>query len=177
MNKPRLRCLRRPLHRVLRDESGQDLAEMAMIMPFLMILVLGIVEFGSVFSTSHTLTSLGREGANMAARGAPLDTVNILMLENGAGIDLMGHGGSITSRVFVQDSVPTIAAQGATSMLAGHSRLGNVGEPAVGLTSLAGAEGASFYVVELFYAYDDRTPLGKMLKTTVPDTLYSRAIF
>jgi hypothetical protein len=162
---------------VLRDESGQDLAEMAMIMPFLMILVLGIVEFGSVFSTSHTLTSLGREGANMAARGAPLDTVNVLMLENGTEINLMGRGGSITSRVFVQDSVPTIAAQGATNMFAGRSRLGNVGEPAVGLTSLAGAEGASFYVVELFYVYQEITPLGSILKSTVPDTLYSRAIF
>jgi len=79
--------------------------------------------------------------------------------------------------VFVQDSVPTIAAQGATNMFAGSSRLGNIGEPAVGLTSLAGAEGASFYVVELFYAYDDRTPLGRVFKTTIPDTLYSRAIF
>ncbi|MFQ5528797.1 MAG: TadE/TadG family type IV pilus assembly protein [Gemmatimonadota bacterium] len=177
MNRLRGRDVPRVVRRILRDESGQDLAETAIILPFLLVLALGVVEFGSVFGTSHTLTSLGREGANIAARGAPLDTVNALMLENGAEINLMSHGGSITSRIVVQDSVPTIAAQGATDTYAGRSRLGNPGEPAAGLSSLAGAEGASFYVVELFYVYDDRTPLGSILKTSVPDTLYTRAVF
>jgi hypothetical protein len=177
MNKTHLLRSRHAFRRFLCDEAGQELAETAMILPFLLVLALGIVEFGSVFGTAHTLTSLGREGANIAARGAPLDTVNVLMLENGQEIDLAGQGGSITSRVVVQDSVPTIAAQGATNMYTGRSRLGNLGEPAVGLTSLADAEGASFFVVELFYVYEDKTPLGTILDSAVPDTLYSRAIF
>ena len=178
MNKSRLRHHpRRLFRRILRDESGQELAETAMILPFLLVVALGIVEFGSMFSTSHTLTSLGREGANIAARGVPLDTVNVLMLENGREIGLASHGGSIASRVVVVDGVPTIQDQGTTDTYAGRSRLGSIGEPAAGLDRLAGAEGASFYVVELFYVYDDRTPLGPILTTTVPDTLYSRAIF
>ncbi len=177
MNKSRLSAVTRVLRRIVRNESGQELAETAIILPLLMMVALGIVEFGSMFSTSHTLTSLGREGANIAARGAPLDTVNVLMLQNGAEIGLADHGGSITSRVVVVDSVPTIQDQRTTDTYAGRSRLGSIGEPAAGLDRLAGAEGASFYVVELFYVYDDITPLGPILTTTVPDTLYSRAIF
>ena len=102
------------IRRIMRDESGQDVVEMAMVLPLLLVVALGIVEFGSMFGISHTLTSLGREGANIAARGAPLDTINALMLENGSEIDLAAHGGSIVSRVVVEDSVPTIAEQVAT---------------------------------------------------------------
>ncbi len=177
MSRRRVRGAIRAFRRIIRDESGQELVEMAMVLPFLLVVVLGIVEFGSMFGTQHTLTSLGREGANIAARGAPLDTVNALMLENGAEIDLAGHGGSIVSRVVVEDSVPTITEQVATGVYAGQSRIGNPGQPATGLDQLEGSEGASFYVVELFYVYDDRTPLGRAFGTIVPDMLYSRAIF
>ena len=180
MSKRRVRGVTRAFHRsrrIIRDESGQELVEMAIVLPILLVVVLGIVEFGSMFGTQHTLTSLGREGANIAARGAPLDTVNALMLENGAGIDLAGHGGSIVSRVVVEDSVPTIAEQVATGDYAGQSRMGNPGQPATGLDQLVGAEGVSFYVVELIYVYDDRTPLARAFGNFVPDVLYSRAIF
>lgn len=177
MSKPRPRPTFSVFRRVVRDNSGQEIAEMALILPFLLLLVLGIVEFGSIFSTSHSLTSIGREGANIAARGAPLDTVNALMLENGSEIDLANRGGSITSRIVVQDSVPTVEAQTATHGYTGQSRLGRAGDPAVGLTQLAAAEGGSFYVVELFYDYGGRTPLRRLLGSTIPDLLYTRAVF
>lgn len=180
MSRRRVRAWSRPverIRRIMRDESGQEVVEMAMVLPFLLVLVLGIVEFGSLFGTSHTLTSLGREGANIAARGAPLDTVNALMLENGSEIDLANKGGSIVSRVVVQDSVPTIAEQVATGDYSGLSRIGEPGEPATGLDQLVGAEGISFYVVELFYVYEDRTPLARAFGNFVPDIIYSRAVF
>lgn len=150
---------------------------MAMILPFLLVLILGIVEFGSLFGASHTLTSIAREGANIASRGAPLDTVNALMLEIGAEVDLAGHGGAITSLVVIQDSVPEVREQAKSATYKGLSRLGNIGEPAAGLDDLVGAEGVGFYVVELFYGYDEKTPLRRVFGTAVPDTLYSRAIF
>ena len=153
------------------------MAEMAIVLPFLLILVLGIVEFGSMFSTSHTLTSLGREGANIAARGASLDTVNALVLENGSEIHLTEFGGVISSQVVVEDSVPTITSQAATEYYGGLSRLGNLNDAARGMESMAGAEGVSFRVVEIFYVPNRRTPLRALMNATVPDTLYSRAVF
>ncbi len=149
---------------IVRDESGQELAETAMILPFLLVLALGVVEFGTMFSTRHTLTSLGREGANIAARGTPLDTVNALMLESGAQISLDALGGSITTHVVVEDSVPMIQAQAATPAYHNRSRLGRRGQPAQGLGSLAGAEGGNFYVVELFYVRERKTPIWSLLE-------------
>lgn len=162
MTRARLFGLFRP---IVRDESGQELAETAIILPFLLVLALGVVEFGTMFSTSHTLTSLGREGANIAARGTPLDTVNALMLENGAEISLRSFGGAITTHIVVEDSVPKIQAQAATPAYHGRSRLGMRGQPAQGLESLAGAEGANFYVVELFYVRERQTPLWSLLES------------
>jgi len=162
MTRARLLGLFRP---IVHDESGQELAETAIILPFLLVLALGIVEFGTMFSTSHTLTSLGREGANIAARGTPLDTVNALMLENGAEISLGSLGGSITTHIVVEDSVPIILAQAATPAYHSRSRLGMRGQPAQGLESLAGAEGANFYVVELFLVRERQTPLWSLLES------------
>lgn len=150
---------------IVRDESGQELAETAIVLPFLLVLALGVVEFGTMFSTSHTLTSLGREGANIAARGTPLDTVNALMLENGAEISLRSFGGSITTHIVVEDSVPMIQAQASTPAYHSRSRLGMRGQPAQGLANLAGAEGANFYVVELFYVRERQTPLWSLLES------------
>jgi hypothetical protein len=162
MTRARLLGLFRP---IVRDESGQELAETAMILPFLLVLALGVVEFGTMFSTSHTLTSLGREGANIAARGTPLDTVNALMLESGADISLGALGGAITTHVVVEDSVPMIQAQAATPAYHNRSRLGRRGQPAQGLGSLAGAEGANFFVVELFYVRERKTPVWSLLES------------
>jgi len=177
MNNRLLHGVARLFRRIVSDQSGQELAETAMVLPFLLILALGIVEFGSMFSATHTLTSLGREGANIAARGAPLDTVNALMLENGADIRLSTLGGVITSRVVVVDTVPTVTAQAATGSYAGHSRIGLVNSAATGLSQLAADEGASFVVVEIFYVQGPKTPMQRILAASTPDTLYSRAVF
>ena len=177
MNNRLLHGVARLFRRIVSDQSGQELAETAMVLPLLLFLALGIVEFGSMFSTTYTLTSLGREGANIAARGAPLDTVNALMLENGADIGLSTLGGVITSRVVVIDTIPTVTAQAATGSYAGHSRIGLVNSAATGLLQLATDEGASFVVVEIFYIQDALTPLESILAATIPDTLYSRAVF
>ena len=52
--------------RRVRDESGQALVEMALIMPVLLLLVLGIVEFGRAFLAKQAVTDAAREGARHA---------------------------------------------------------------------------------------------------------------
>ena len=47
--------------------KGQALVEMAFVMGILMMLSLGIVQFGIVYSTSIQLTNLAREGARFGA--------------------------------------------------------------------------------------------------------------
>jgi Flp pilus assembly protein TadG len=52
--------------RRVRDESGQALVEMALILPVLLLLALGIVEFGRAFNAKQVVTDAAREGARHA---------------------------------------------------------------------------------------------------------------
>ncbi|MGY1736216.1 TadE/TadG family type IV pilus assembly protein [Geodermatophilus sp. SYSU D00684] len=55
--------MRKRLHR----ERGASVVEFALIVPLLMILVLGIVEFGHAFQVQGTLSAAAREGARVMA--------------------------------------------------------------------------------------------------------------
>ncbi len=52
-----------------RKEDGQSLVEFALVLPFLMMLFLGIAELGSALYDYLTFTAANREGARLAARG------------------------------------------------------------------------------------------------------------
>lgn len=54
-------------------ESGQSLVEFALIVPLLILIVLGIIEFGWIFNGKITTTSAAREGARVAAVPAGTD--------------------------------------------------------------------------------------------------------
>jgi Flp pilus assembly protein TadG len=49
-----------------RGESGQALVEMALILPVLLLLVLGILEFGRAWNAKQVITDAAREGARLA---------------------------------------------------------------------------------------------------------------
>ncbi|MCL1593984.1 MAG: pilus assembly protein [Actinomycetia bacterium] len=50
-----------------RSERGAAIVEMALVMPLLLILVFGIVEFGRAFMTDISVTHAAREGARAYA--------------------------------------------------------------------------------------------------------------
>jgi hypothetical protein len=49
-----------------RNEPGQAAVEMALILPVLMLLLLGIIEFGSAWNAKQIVTDAAREGARRA---------------------------------------------------------------------------------------------------------------
>ena len=51
----------------LRDEHGAAAVEFAFIVPLLLVLVLGIAEFGHAFQVQGTLSAAAREGARVMA--------------------------------------------------------------------------------------------------------------
>jgi len=51
----------------LRHERGATAVEFAMIVPILLVLVLGIAEFGHAFQVQGTLSAAAREGARVMA--------------------------------------------------------------------------------------------------------------
>ena len=61
---------RRPARRAPRDR-GAAAVEFALLLPLLMLLVFGIVDFGRALNAQITLTQAAREGARLAALGEP----------------------------------------------------------------------------------------------------------
>jgi Flp pilus assembly protein TadG len=56
-----------PLHRRLREDSrGQALVEFALVIPILMLLLLGIVDFARAWNVYEVLTDAGREATRLA---------------------------------------------------------------------------------------------------------------
>ena len=54
----------------LRRESGQSLAELALITPVFLILILGVIDYGRVYFAYVSVTNSARTGADYAAGGA-----------------------------------------------------------------------------------------------------------
>jgi Flp pilus assembly protein TadG len=54
------------MRRLLRSESGAELIEFALTLPLLLLVVLGIMEFGLMFREYEVVTNAAREGARIA---------------------------------------------------------------------------------------------------------------
>jgi Flp pilus assembly protein TadG len=66
----RLSLVRRYRRRDGGDERGAAMVEFALVLPLLLVLVFGIVDFGRAFQSWITLTNAAREGARLGATGA-----------------------------------------------------------------------------------------------------------
>jgi Flp pilus assembly protein TadG len=59
-------ALNRVLKRLRRSESGAEVIEFALTLPLLLLLVLGMIEFGFLFQEYEVVTNAAREGARIA---------------------------------------------------------------------------------------------------------------
>ena len=64
----------RLLSSLWKAETGAAAAEMAMVFPFMLVLMFGAVELGNLFLDEHTLTKQVRDGARYASRLPLSDT-------------------------------------------------------------------------------------------------------
>ena len=170
-----VRFARNVARRLASNDLGQDLVELTMVTPIMLLVVFGIIEFGSILDSQQAMSHLTREGANIASRGAPLDTVLAVTLRNGADIELDTRGGAVVSRVLVEGGVPNVDYQVASAGYAGASQLGNPGDPVMAGLNLA--EGVNVYVVEVFYDRPTMTPVQNFFSGSLPSTMYDRAVF
>jgi len=56
--------------KLLRDTNGQALVETALVIPLLLLLLLGVFEFGRLFNAYMTVQHAAREGARLGVLGA-----------------------------------------------------------------------------------------------------------
>ena len=57
-------------------QSGQALLEVALLLPLLLVLILGAIDFGRVFTTKIVLTNAAREGVYYLTINPPTDSSN-----------------------------------------------------------------------------------------------------
>ncbi|GAA1662949.1 TadE/TadG family type IV pilus assembly protein [Kribbella sp. NPDC056951] len=55
----------------VREDRGATAVEFALLLPMLLLIVMGIVDFGRMLNAQQTLTQAAREGARLVALGQP----------------------------------------------------------------------------------------------------------
>jgi hypothetical protein len=195
----------RNLTRRHRNERGQSAVEMAVILPLLVVIVLGVVEVSWALMDQHIITKLTREGANLISRDTSLgDAANALKAMAGRPVNfdtnsrliftVIRKGATTGTSNFGMDVMYQRYEYGA---LAASSALQPKGSPSFGVppdytapnadadTSLqlnglpAGLSigtGSMVYVAEVFTKHELITPFDKF-GVKVPDILYSIAYF
>ena len=87
--------------------QGQTAVEFALVLPLLLLILMGIIEFGRLWETTNILTSAAREGARVAAVTAPnagmVQTAaqNVLTAGNIAGATVTVNGPNAAREVTV----------------------------------------------------------------------------
>ena len=104
----------RKLLTTLNNEKGASAVEFALILPILMLLILGIIQFGFIFFHYISITHAAREGARWAALGEDNASVRAKVKNSAPGLVLNDSdisinpvGESVTVRV--QYGSPIIA--------------------------------------------------------------------
>lgn len=60
-----------------RHDSGQAMVELALALPLLLLILVGIFEFARAYSIKQSLVNAAREGARLAAVQSPLDSAAV----------------------------------------------------------------------------------------------------
>lgn len=87
------------IRRHIQNNRGQSMVEFALLLPILLLLVLGIIEFGRVFNESLVVTAAAREGARSAAVG------NSDSIATNTALSYITPGGRGTATVTISPSV------------------------------------------------------------------------
>jgi len=89
-----------------RKERGAVAVEMAIVLPLLLLILLGIIEFGRAYNVQVSLTQAAREGARYAAIHYKDPSLNVAGAALGAAPTLAGLGVTVT------DNASSCAADG-----------------------------------------------------------------
>ena len=170
---------------VSRVESGQALIEFALILLPLVALALGVIEMANLIYDQQVLTHLSREGSNLASRNTSLTNTVTALLNEPTPFNLSTAGCVIVTQIANTGSgsgssgTYVIQAQQSVCAISATSRVGTgIGTTATGLPTAAEPQaGQSVYATEVFYRYTPLTPVGQLLKITLPSQLYDVAYF
>ena len=185
-------------------QRGQSLVEFAMVTPLLLLLVLGVIEFGYALYEGHNVAKLAREGANLISRRTSLnDAQNAIMgAANAPPVNLGASGRLMLSVIWVNPSGEYVmtnrvsmgslsAAQAPSAFLdpppseygpAPNYDAININSSAIKITGglpngLTLNPGETIYVSEVYTEHAFLTPFESFWGKTFPRTLYASAVY
>jgi hypothetical protein len=193
------------VNRKLLDDRGQSLVEFAFLMPLVVVIALGVVEFGYALLDQHIVTKLAREGSNLISRDTTIDdAIKLMRRMSTRPVDFSTRSRVIFSVLKKGATTGTanydrviLYQRGETGSIVGTSGLRMVGSGSFGpgpdyvaanSDTNAGLQianlpayldvtrGGLVYVTEIFTTHNLITPLDRF-GVTVPPTLYSIAYF
>ncbi len=164
------------------NSKGIAALEFALVVPIVLILVLGVIDFGRLINARLIITNVSYEGGNLASRYRDIEieheAQNLLDLLVGSAkpLDIDNLGKIIISKIRAADfpdEQPTVAVQVERGGLNVESSIGN-DKPNLGLSPelynhlvFKEENGTSdilgVTVVEVFYKYNSITPLGNLI--------------
>lgn len=117
---------RRKLHKLARfgrEETGQNLVEFALLLPILMYILLGIIQFGFIFAAYVTLNNAVREAARWG-------TIYVYDNNSNANTNDNARNTGMVDRIYASRGILAIPARGSTSSNMDLSTTGNISSPA-----------------------------------------------
>lgn len=103
-----MRVLRQVLNNLIKSERGAAAVEFALLLPILVLLVIGIMQFGILFNYYISITHAAREGVRWAALENPESTVKQKTIAAAPSLNPLLTESNIT----VSNPAPTIENQG-----------------------------------------------------------------
>jgi Flp pilus assembly protein TadG len=162
-------------------ERGQALIELAAVLMMLSVLVFGLIDFGRFIYERQILVNVTREGANLISRGTTMTNALTAVINSAAPLVLSGTKGRvIMTAVTNSNNIYRITAQVAQGGLSAASKIGTLnGTATFPITTAVPVPQPqqTLYVAEVYYSFVPITPVGKLLKLTMPTRIYDVAFF
>jgi hypothetical protein len=95
----------------LRNEKGQSLVEFAILLPILLLLLMGILEFGIILNSYLTINNASREGARLGIVSGSNIEINELITNISPNLDTANLIVNITPLEGIRTSGETITVE------------------------------------------------------------------
>ena len=165
-------------------QSGQALVEYAISVLVMATLAFGVIDFTRAIYEQQVITILTGQGADLAFRGSGYSDSALLVAANAVisaspSLNLGSNGRIIVSATFNSGNpnAVTISNQASVGGISASSRIGTKGGIATLPPGTNTVTNQTVCVMEIFYAYQPITPVGKLLKTVMPAQLYDVAYY
>jgi len=187
-----------------RRTRGQALAEFGIVLPFLAMVLLGVVEFGYAIYHSLLIDAVAREGSNLIARDTTMTDAEAALRAGAQGpvqfdsngrvifsVIKLGTGGSNNGQPIIAQryafgglSVTSVLGTPPSASYAGspdYKAVNADNDSSIRITGalpngLTLSTGQSVYVTEVFVRHSTVSPINR-LGVTLPSTLYASAYF